>query len=129
MAAVVPPQNEKFNGAYLRHALRRRPKPIRPITALPARTRRAAAKPSQSPSGCSRAPRWSIRCAPTNTISEFQRFDLAVDWGWFIFLTQPLFWLLDKLYRYLGNFGLAISGDGGDPACSLPAGERLLQDR
>lgn len=36
------------------------------------------------------------------------RFDLAVDWGWFIFLTQPLFWLLDWLNRYLGNFGLAI---------------------
>jgi len=37
-----------------------------------------------------------------------QRFDLAVDWGWFIVVTQPLFWLLDKLSRYFGNFGLAI---------------------
>jgi len=36
------------------------------------------------------------------------RFDLAVDWGWFIFITQPLFWVLDQLVRYLGNFGLAI---------------------
>ena len=37
-----------------------------------------------------------------------QRFDLAVDWGWFIFITQPLFWVLDQLFHYLGNFGLAI---------------------
>jgi YidC/Oxa1 family membrane protein insertase len=36
------------------------------------------------------------------------RFDLAVDWGWFIFITQPLFWILDQLYQYLANFGLAI---------------------
>ena len=36
------------------------------------------------------------------------RFDLAVDWGWFWFLTRPFFWLLDTLYKYLGNFGLAI---------------------
>lgn len=36
------------------------------------------------------------------------RFDLAVDWGWFIFITQPMFWLLDMLNKFLGNFGLAI---------------------
>jgi len=36
------------------------------------------------------------------------RFDLAIDWGWFIIITQPLFWLLDQLYLQLGNFGLAI---------------------
>ena len=35
-------------------------------------------------------------------------FDLAVDWGWFWFLTRPFFWLLDNLYKLLGNFGLAI---------------------
>ena len=33
---------------------------------------------------------------------------MAVDWGWFWFLTQPFFWLLDNLYKLLGNFGLAI---------------------
>jgi YidC/Oxa1 family membrane protein insertase len=38
------------------------------------------------------------------------RFDQAVDWGWFFFLTRPFFWLLDHLYKILGNFGLAILG-------------------
>ena len=36
------------------------------------------------------------------------RFDLAVDFGWFYFLTKPIFYALIWLYKYLGNFGLAI---------------------
>lgn len=36
------------------------------------------------------------------------RFDRLIDWGWFYFLTKPLFHLIDWLYRFLGNFGLAI---------------------
>jgi YidC/Oxa1 family membrane protein insertase len=36
------------------------------------------------------------------------RFDLAVDWGWFYFLTKPIFYLLEYFHRLLGNFGLGI---------------------
>ena len=35
-------------------------------------------------------------------------FDLAVDFGWFYFLTKPIFYALDFLKGILGNFGLAI---------------------
>jgi YidC/Oxa1 family membrane protein insertase len=35
-------------------------------------------------------------------------FDKAVDFGMFYFLTKPIFFALDFLYRVLGNFGLAI---------------------
>lgn len=35
-------------------------------------------------------------------------FDLAIDFGWFYFLTKPFFYALDFLGRVLGNFGLAI---------------------
>lgn len=38
----------------------------------------------------------------------FQRFDLAVDFGWFYFLTKPLFYVLEFLHQILGNLGLAI---------------------
>jgi len=38
----------------------------------------------------------------------FDRFDLTIDWGWFWFLTKPMFWLLEWLYAQIGNFGLAI---------------------
>ncbi len=35
-------------------------------------------------------------------------FDKAVDFGWFYFLTKPIFYALDWLYRVTGNFGIAI---------------------
>ncbi|MCE2510611.1 MAG: membrane protein insertase YidC [Alphaproteobacteria bacterium] len=34
-------------------------------------------------------------------------FDRGVDFGWFYFLTKPIFYLLDYLNAVLGNFGLA----------------------
>ncbi len=37
----------------------------------------------------------------------FDRLDLLIDWGWFHFLTYPLFVLLRWLNSFLGNFGLA----------------------
>ncbi len=36
------------------------------------------------------------------------RFDYAVDWGYFWFLTRPIFTAIDWLNGLLGNFGLAI---------------------
>jgi len=38
----------------------------------------------------------------------FEKFHLAVDFGWFYFLTKPLFYVLEYLHKLLGNFGLAI---------------------
>ena len=37
-------------------------------------------------------------------------FDLAIDFGWFYFLTKPFFYVLTWLNGVLGNFGLAILG-------------------
>jgi YidC/Oxa1 family membrane protein insertase len=37
-----------------------------------------------------------------------KNFDLAVDFGWFYFLTKPFFYAISWLNTYLGNFGLAI---------------------
>ena len=34
--------------------------------------------------------------------------ELVKDYGWFTVLAKPLFWLLDKLYDLLGNWGWAI---------------------
>ncbi len=36
------------------------------------------------------------------------KFDLLIDWGWFYFLTKPLFFALDYFYKLVGNFGVAI---------------------
>jgi len=35
-------------------------------------------------------------------------FDKAVDFGWFYFLTKPIFFALDWLNSLIGNFGVAI---------------------
>jgi YidC/Oxa1 family membrane protein insertase len=34
--------------------------------------------------------------------------ELVKDYGWFTILAKPLFWLLDQLYKLLGNWGWAI---------------------
>ena len=39
---------------------------------------------------------------------NIRNFDLLIDWGWFYFITKPMFYLIDWLFRLLGNFGLAI---------------------
>ncbi len=46
------------------------------------------------------------------------KFDLAIDWGWFYFFTKPLFFIIDYLFRLCGNFGWAI--------VLLTAGIRIL---
>ena len=37
-------------------------------------------------------------------------FDLAIDFGWFYFLTKPFFLVINWLYGILGNFGVAVLG-------------------
>jgi YidC/Oxa1 family membrane protein insertase len=39
---------------------------------------------------------------------NLNRFDLMIDWGWFYFITKPLFVVIDYFYHLVGNFGLAI---------------------
>ncbi len=36
------------------------------------------------------------------------QFDYVVDWGWFHYITYPLYYLIDWFYKLFGNFGLAI---------------------
>jgi YidC/Oxa1 family membrane protein insertase len=35
-------------------------------------------------------------------------FDLLIDWGWFYFITKPMFLALDFFFHVFGNFGIAI---------------------
>ena len=39
---------------------------------------------------------------------HINKFDLAVDFGWYYFLTKPFFYILDYLYKIIGNMGWAI---------------------
>src|SRR5665213_796712 len=39
---------------------------------------------------------------------QLNHFDLLIDWGWFYFITKPMFLALDFFYHLVGNFGIAI---------------------
>lgn len=39
---------------------------------------------------------------------RLNKFDRLIDWGWFYFITKPLFLAMDWIYRHVGNFGVAI---------------------
>ncbi|HEU4661609.1 MAG TPA: membrane protein insertase YidC, partial [Pseudolabrys sp.] len=39
---------------------------------------------------------------------SLNHFDLLIDWGWFYFITKPMFLAIDYFYRLVGNFGIAI---------------------
>jgi YidC/Oxa1 family membrane protein insertase len=39
---------------------------------------------------------------------HLNHFNLLIDWGWFYFITQPLFMVIDWFYHLVGNFGVAI---------------------
>ena len=39
---------------------------------------------------------------------HLNHFDLLIDWGWFYFITKPMFIVIDWLYHLVGNFGIAI---------------------
>ena len=41
---------------------------------------------------------------------KIANFDLAIDFGWFYFLTKPFFYAISWLFGVVGNFGLAIIG-------------------
>ena len=39
---------------------------------------------------------------------KLNKFDRLIDWGWFYFITKPMFWLIDWFFHIVGNFGIAI---------------------
>ncbi|MET0360160.1 MAG: membrane protein insertase YidC, partial [Sphingobium sp.] len=43
-----------------------------------------------------------------NGVQGVAKFDRAIDWGWFYWFEKPIFYLLDWLFRAIGNFGVAI---------------------
>jgi YidC/Oxa1 family membrane protein insertase len=106
MAAAIPPQSEKFTATYKAFD-RNGAKAYQADYVLPERT--------IAPNGSQTVVHHLFAGAKVvdlvdnyRTSLGIQRFDLAVDWGWFVFLTKPIFQALDILYRYVGNFGVAI---------------------
>ncbi len=107
MAAVIPPQNEKFDGQYLGS------RTAAGVPAYQANYRLGARKIAQG--GSSTVTHRLFAGAKVVSVLEdyevrqqIPRFTNAVDWGWLSFITRPFFWVLDWFNQLLGNFGLAI---------------------
>ena len=55
-----------------------------------------------------------VAAKEVNTIDTYaeteniNKLDLVIDWGWFYFFTKPLFFVIDYLFKFSGNFGIAI---------------------
>jgi YidC/Oxa1 family membrane protein insertase len=107
MAAVIPPQNEPFQGSYSGRDDASGAKAYQADYLMQPR--------SIAPGKTTVVTHRLFAGAKVVSIVEgyrdklgIARFDMAVDWGWFFFLTKPFFLALDLLYRYIGNFGVAI---------------------
>ena len=107
MAAVIPPQGENYNGQYVGSTTAGDVKAYQANYRLNARAIAAGAQAQVTHRLFAGAKVVDILRSYEKS-QNIARFDNAVDWGWFWFLTQPLFWLLDNFYKFIGNFGIAI---------------------
>lgn len=106
MAAVIPPQNDAFDGGY---------RAINPAAKKDYQAEyRLAAHVVAPGASTSVTQRLFAGAKVVDILRQYEsklrivRFDYAIDWGWFWFFTRPIFWLLDLFGRTVGNFGLAI---------------------
>jgi YidC/Oxa1 family membrane protein insertase len=107
MTSVIPPQNESFTSTYTAHGINDTTRAYFADYSLGAR--------KLSPGGTvTLTQRLFAGAKLVDVLQGYEKhdgielFDYAIDWGWFWFITRPFFWLLDHLYRLIGNFGLAI---------------------
>jgi YidC/Oxa1 family membrane protein insertase len=105
-AAVVPDQNQPYQGSFTMR--QDGPAKVYQANVL------GEAKTLQPGDGAESTQRLFAGAKEVAAIDAYQenlgikRFDLIIDWGWFYFITKPLFRLLDYFFRLFGNFGVAI---------------------
>ncbi|MRN67517.1 membrane protein insertase YidC [Brucella sp. 10RB9213] len=104
-ATLIPPQDEKFTGRFS-HFTNDRPRYQSDLLSAP-----LTVAPGQSQTIQNRV---FAGAKVVNTIQNYEtkyhikQFDLLIDWGWFYFITKPMFYLIDWIYKFTGNFGVAI---------------------
>jgi YidC/Oxa1 family membrane protein insertase len=107
MAAVIPPQKESFDGSFSAHA-------FPGVKSFQSDYRLGARTAAAGGGTVSVTHHLFAGAKVVDTLRSYEHnlgidnFVMAVDWGWFRPITQPLFWVLDYFYKLIGNFGLAI---------------------
>jgi len=99
--ALVPQQNVAVDAGFRGDGPRYQADVAQPVLNVPAR---GAATTEQ---------RFFAGAKEVNVLDAYEaqgvaRFDRAIDWGWFVWFEKPIFYLLDWLFRHVGNFGIAI---------------------
>ena len=102
MTAIVPPKDENFKSTFLyKNAFKANYILNNPVNIAP-----SSKKENQI--------RLFVAAKEVETIDSYaetqsiEKFDLVIDWGWFYFITKPLFFVVDYLFKITGNFGIAI---------------------
>ena len=102
MTALVPKQGENFKSTFLyKDAFKANYILNNPTTI-------------KSSSSNSNDVRLFVAAKEVETIDNYaanqkiEKLDLTIDWGWFYFFTKPLFFVIDYLFKFSGNFGIAI---------------------
>ncbi|WP_299694533.1 membrane protein insertase YidC [uncultured Tateyamaria sp.] len=104
-AILIPGQGTGFDQA-LTYAPRA--DVYRAITRLPTQDIAAGATVSVETQFFAGAKEWEVLRSYES--AGVENFIDSIDWGWFFFLTKPIFWLLHELNLLIGNMGWAIIG-------------------
>ncbi|WP_386625292.1 membrane protein insertase YidC [Sulfitobacter geojensis] len=104
-AILIPSEGQTFDQALTYDA---RSDIYRAVTRLPTQTIAAGASTEVTTQLFAGAKEWAI-------LRDYEdagvpKFIDSIDWGWFFFLTKPIFWLLHEINKLIGNMGWAIIG-------------------
>ena len=104
-ATLVPPQNEKFTGRFS-HFTDGRPRYQSDILGAPVTIDAGQSQTIKNHVFAGAKVVQEIQSYETKL--GIKQFELLIDWGWFYFITKPMFYLIDWIYKFSGNFGVAI---------------------
>jgi YidC/Oxa1 family membrane protein insertase len=105
MTTLIPEAGQSFKAAA-KYDNRR--KIYQTETVLPTMTVAPGASAEVSTQLFAGAKEWeTIRNYEKNGVIDFLN---SIDWGWFFFLTKPIFWLLHNINQLIGNMGWSIIG-------------------
>jgi YidC/Oxa1 family membrane protein insertase len=106
-AAVIPDQTQPFQGSFTSQQGQTADRTYQATVAGASQT----LQPGATTEVTQRLFAGAKEVATVDSYHEtygIKNFDLLIDWGWFYFITKPLFKVLDFFFHLFGNFGIAI---------------------
>jgi YidC/Oxa1 family membrane protein insertase len=104
-ATLVPPQDEKFTGRFS-HFTNDRPRYQTDFLGAPMTIEAGQSQTLKNHVFAGAKVVTQIQAYEKQL--GIKQFELLIDWGWFYFITKPMFYLIDWIYKFSGNFGVAI---------------------